>query len=42
MNPIQEFEAIKDKAELQALSDTSLKRELTDAELHRFKELMQK
>jgi len=42
INPILEFEAMKDRAELNALSNTSLHRELTDTEFKRFKELMLK
>lgn len=38
---IKQFEMMKDKAELKALSNTSLQRELTDKEFKRMKELFE-
>lgn len=41
-NPIAEFENMRDKAELKALSKISLERELNDKEFNRMKELSYK
>ena len=41
-NEMKEFEEMKDKAEMMALSKISLKRVLTDKEFERYKELGKK
>ena len=41
-NKIKEFEEMKDKAEMRALSKISLKRVLTNKEFERYKELGKK